>query len=101
MWLNDQELLAEVRTHSRAGAEALYDQYSKPLLLSILRRIPEPESANDILCETYKIAWETIHLYPCAEMTILAWMMKIARNRTLILTETNIPSKNKVMDVRN
>ncbi|WP_295797469.1 hypothetical protein [Mucilaginibacter sp.] len=79
MEVTDNEIIQLVRSKKRAGAEALYDIYSKSLFLAIIRIIPEKEPAEEVLLQTYIRTWNSFEEYNTASCTLLAWMMRTAR----------------------
>jgi len=67
-----------VRSQSKAGAEALYDQYSPVLFLAIIR-ICQKATAEIILEKTFVQIWNTIDLFDEQEKPLLAWILSIAK----------------------
>ena len=77
--LNDPALLLLIRSRSRAGAEALYDQYAKILSLAIFRIVRQKELTDVILEKTICKIWDTAAQYNEQEEPLLTWMLAIAK----------------------
>ena len=58
--LDDAELVRLISLKSRVGAEVLYDRYAKFLLLVIFHIIPQKKITEDIIEETFLLAWSFI-----------------------------------------
>jgi DNA-directed RNA polymerase specialized sigma24 family protein len=79
--LADSELAQMICLKSQAGAEVLYDRYAAALMLCIIRIVPQKETAENVLQQTFMEAWNNFESHSSDTETILAWMMRIARNR--------------------
>jgi DNA-directed RNA polymerase specialized sigma24 family protein len=78
--LPDQpEFLRLIRSRSRTGAEALYDQYAKILGFAIFRIIQQKELTDIILEKTICKIWDSADHYNEQEMPLLTWMLAIAK----------------------
>jgi DNA-directed RNA polymerase specialized sigma24 family protein len=76
--LAKEELLQLIRAKSRAGAEALYDQYALVLRLAIFRIVQQRELTDTVLEKTIFKIWDTIRLYN-QDLPLLTWMLAIAK----------------------
>jgi len=79
-FLSNEELEIYLSSKTRGCAEALYDKYANALFLTIIRIVPQKETAEDVLEQTFIEAWNSFELYSSERRTILSWMMGIAHN---------------------
>lgn len=88
----EEEVLQLIRTRNRAGAEALYDQYTAVLRLAIFR-ITKDKDLTDILFEKAlcKI-WDTFDLYDEQKQALLTWMLSVTKNLANQYTATAQPA---------
>ena len=77
--LNDSELLLLIRSRSRAGAEALYDQYAKVLSLAIYRIVQQKDLTDIILEKAICKIWDNAAQYNEQEQLLLTWMLAITK----------------------
>ena len=65
----------------RKAAAWLYETFSDALFRKvILSRLPYIEQAEDVLCETFRIAFEKIMTYTVIDRSIFFWLRRIAIN---------------------
>lgn len=89
--LPDQpEFLQMIRSRSRSGAEALYDQYAKVLGLAIFRIVQQRELTGIILEKTICKIWDNADLYNEQEMPLLTWMLAIAKRLAIEYIALNV-----------
>jgi DNA-directed RNA polymerase specialized sigma24 family protein len=69
--LSESQLVEEIILRSRKGAEALYDQYSKVLILRIFRHVKHIEETNDIVETVFKEIWNSIDLFKLQQKPFL------------------------------
>lgn len=94
--ITDGELVQLILQRQRPGAEALYDNYGKFLLLAICRIIPERNQAETVLEEVITKIWNTIDEYILEKEKIYTWMIAIARRTALdALTSTAVYDEKK------
>jgi RNA polymerase sigma-70 factor (ECF subfamily) len=62
---------------------ALYQQYASSLLAYLLRRVPDEEDAEDVLVEIFLAALENEQFSRLPEKVQLAWLWRVARNKTI------------------
>jgi len=66
---------------NRQAASWLYETFSDVLFRKvILSRLPYLEQAEDVLCETFRIAFEKIATYTVIDRSIFFWLRRIAIN---------------------
>ncbi|WP_184547220.1 RNA polymerase sigma factor [Mucilaginibacter sp. FT3.2] len=75
----DDDLILLIRQQKKDGAVALYDTYAKAIFLAIIRIIPQPEIAENILEQTLLTVWQSVDTYSAKNEKLLGWMMQIAR----------------------
>ena len=84
MTLNIQEERAMVEALQRGERQAaalLYETFSGVLFRKvILSRLPYVDQAEDVLCETFRIALEKIDTYTVVDRSIFFWLRRIAIN---------------------
>jgi|GEM_PF-5485479 len=89
--LPDQpEFLQMIRSRSRAGAEALYDQYAQVLSLAIFRIVHEKALTEIILEKTICKISDSADDYNKNELLLLTWMLAIAKQLAREHTTVNI-----------
>lgn len=79
--LTDTDIVRLVRSKNRAGAEALYDRYAIALLIAIIRIVPQKDTAEDILEQTFIKIWNSFDLYSPKKEKLFTWMVMIARSQ--------------------
>ncbi|EHQ26121.1 hypothetical protein [Mucilaginibacter paludis] len=77
--LSNEKVLKLIRAKSRAGAEALYDQYAVVLRFAIFRIAGETDNTDIILEKAICKIWDSADLYNEHELPLLAWMLGIAK----------------------
>jgi len=77
--MTEEELILELKAHTRKGAEALYDQYAIQLYRIIALRVKDPEQAEQALLEVFQTIWQEAGDYDALESRLAVWMMAIAR----------------------
>jgi len=92
--LDDAELVRLISLKSRVGAEVLYDRYAKFLLLVIFHIIPQKKITEDILEETFLLAWSFIDDFSFEKEKFFNWTIRIARNLAKDTTKVKIISIN-------
>ncbi len=86
----DADLCKLILLKSRLGAEELYDRYAKALLLAIIRISKKKEIAESVLEQVFFKAWHSFENYIPEKETLLAWMMRIAREMANEAVSTSI-----------
>ena len=76
---SDAEMVKLIQSQSKAGAEALYDQYKPVLFLTIIRIVCRKDAAEIILEKSFVQIRATIALFDEQEKPLLTWMLNIAK----------------------
>lgn len=76
--------MARLQRGDRAAAAELYQWFGLRLYrAAILPRLPNPELAEDVLKDTFRIALERIHQFTRHDQSIYSWLRRIAVNRAI------------------
>jgi RNA polymerase sigma-70 factor (ECF subfamily) len=77
----EKEMVLALQQGDRKAAAWLYETFSDVLFRKvILSRLPYIEQAEDVLCETFRIAFEKITTYTVLDRSIFFWLRRIAIN---------------------
>ena len=79
----EQELVALLQQRNDAAFGYLYDNYSGALFGIISAIIADPETARDVLQETFVNIWRKIESYDPTKGRLFTWMMNVARNAAI------------------
>lgn len=80
---SEQELIALLRQRNDRSFGYLYDNYAGALMGVIGAIISDPETARDVLQESFINIWRRIDLYDPAKGRLFTWMMNVARNAAI------------------
>jgi RNA polymerase sigma-70 factor (ECF subfamily) len=80
---DDEGLAARVTRGDQAAFMAIYDRYGDMLFGTALRFFHDRDAAADIVQETMLAVWRRIDQFDAAHGSMGAWMMGIARNRSI------------------
>lgn len=80
---SEQELIALLRQRNDRSFGYLYDNYAGALMGVISAIISDPETARDVLQESFINIWRRIDLYDPAKGRLFTWMMNVARNAAI------------------
>ena len=80
---DESELVALLKSKSKAGMVRLYDNYSFSLFGVIHKVVKDNQIAEDILQETFIKVWEKIDKYDESKGRLYTWMLNIARNSSI------------------
>lgn len=81
--LQEEELVLALKNQKSLGMKALVDMYSNTLLGVILRIVPRPDIAEDIVQETFIKIWYSVDRYDSSKGRLFTWMINIARNQAI------------------
>lgn len=77
----EASVIARLQGGDKQALAMLYGWYGDPLFrLVILPRMPQRESAEDILKEAFRLAMERIHQFKPGSTSIFGWLRRIATN---------------------
>lgn len=77
----EKNMVQAMQQGDRKAATLFYETFSLQLFRSvILARLPYVDQAEDVLCETFRIALEKIHTYTVIDRSIFFWLRRIAIN---------------------
>ena len=77
----EKEMVLGLQTGNMSSATLLYKQFSTRLFRQvIISRLPNLDQAEDVLCETFRIALEKISSYTVIDRSIFFWLRRIAIN---------------------
>jgi RNA polymerase sigma-70 factor (ECF subfamily) len=80
----DGDLVARIKRHDSEAIALLFDRYGPLAYSLILRIVPEPSLAEDILAETFVKAWNRIAALPEGHSGNLGlWFLLLARNHAV------------------
>ena len=78
----DRELAARAAAGSDAAWRAIYDATCQPLVNFLCYQVGEPETARDLMQETYLAAWNHLERFR-GEGSLLSWLRSIALRKSL------------------
>lgn len=77
----EREMILALQKGDRRAASWLYETFADILFRKvILSRLPYVEQAEDVLCDTFRIALEKIETYQIIDRSIFFWLRRIAIN---------------------
>lgn len=77
----ERKMVLALQQGNRQAASWLYETFSDTLFRKvILSRLPYLDQAEDVLCETFRIAFEKIATYTVLDRSIFFWLRRIAIN---------------------
>ena len=77
----EKEMVLGLQKGDMRAATLLYKQFSTRLFRQvIIPRLPNPDQAEDVLCDTFRIALEKISTYKVIDRTVFFWLRRIAIN---------------------
>ena len=80
----ERDVVARLQRGDRSAAALLYQWYGDKLYRAvILPRLPNPELAEDVLKDTFRLAMERIHQFNLTDRSIWFWLRRIAANRAI------------------
>ena len=77
----ERDMILALQKGDRQAASWLYETFSDTLFRKvILSRLPYVDQAEDVLCDTFRIALEKIETYQVIDRSIFFWLRRIAIN---------------------
>lgn len=86
----EAELIGRLRARDEAALGELYDQYGKTAYSVVLRIVRRPDTAEDLVQETFLRVWTRIGTYNVQRGTLYTWILTIARHLAIDYTRTAI-----------
>lgn len=86
----EAELIGRLRARDEVALGELYDQYGKTAYSVVLRIVRRPETAEDLVQETFLRVWTKIGSYNVQRGTLYTWILTIARHLAIDYTRTAI-----------
>ena len=81
----DSELLGRMQAGEESALELLYARYGGLIFTLALRIVGDPESAREVLQDTFLRCWDSSEAFDPARGRVPWWLMGIARNRAIDL----------------
>src|SRR5262245_29724432 len=78
-----QALIAEIAAGEQSALTTLYDSTSRMVFGLILRIVSDRATAEEVLLDVYTQVWRQAASYDSARGAPLAWLMTIARTRSI------------------
>lgn len=79
--MTDAQIIQLVLSRTKAGAEALYDRYSRGLWFVIRRMVPDKRTAETVFEKTFIAIWNDMPLYQVPAENLFTFMVRIARQQ--------------------
>lgn len=86
--IDDITLVNMLQKGEEKGYSIFYDRHGSILYGTILKVVGSPDSANDVLQESFVKIWKNIHAFDARKGTLLTWAMRIARNTAIDFTRS-------------
>lgn len=87
----DGELVVRVAQGDRAAFEALYRRYVRPVYALALRRLHDPQTAEDAVQEVFAALWRSAGSYRPERGPAAPWLFSIARNAAVDRLRSRVP----------
>lgn len=79
----EEQLIALLKEGSRDGFNYVYEAYGTALYHAILRLIPQEETAQDVLQESFVKIWRNVAQYDSGKGRLYTWMLNISRHAAI------------------
>lgn len=94
-----EALVTRIKDGDTGAFSEAYDRYSGALNGVILRLVPDQDTANDVLQDTFVKIWKNIERYDSTKGSFYTWMLNIARNTSIdFLRKTKKELKSEIQD---
>ncbi len=81
--VSDAELVARVAVGDESAFAEVYDRYAQAIFGSAVRLLGDRGAAEEVVQETWLTLWNRADRYDAARGSLVAWLLAIARNRSL------------------
>jgi RNA polymerase sigma-70 factor (family 1) len=82
---DDDSLMRLINNRQEAALSKLYDRYSRLIYSIALSALGEPSDAEEIVQDVFLRVWERAETYQAEQGKMVAWLARIARNRSIDL----------------
>ena len=79
----DAELVARVAAGDESAFGEVYDRYAQAVFGSAARLLGDRGAAEEVVQETWLTLWNRADRYDAARGSLVAWLLAIARNRSM------------------
>ena len=83
VFVSDQELLARLLSRDEEALAALYDRYGRAAFSLALRVVGDPETAEEVVQETFLAVWRRAETYRPERGSVRGWILRVVRNRAI------------------
>ena len=80
---SDAELVARVAAGDESAFGEVYDRYAQAVFGSAARLLGDRGAAEEVVQETWLTLWNRADRYDAARGSLVAWLLAIARNRSM------------------
>src|SRR4051794_19847774 len=88
----DESLLERVRARDHKAMTALFDRYGRMVYSVALRVLKDPGHAEDVMQDVFFNLWENARTFVSGRGSLGAWLVVIARNRSIDALRRRKPS---------
>lgn len=81
--LNEEQLVALLKSKDKQAFALLYDRYSSALYGVILKVVKYEELAQDVMQDSFVKIWKKIDTYNAQKGTLFTWILNISRNTAI------------------
>lgn len=88
----DERLLDRVRARDQQAMTELFDRYGRMVYSVALRVLKDPAQAEDVMQDVFFSLWENPRAFVSARGSLGAWLLVVARNRSIDALRRRKPS---------
>jgi RNA polymerase sigma-70 factor, ECF subfamily len=88
----DEELLQRVRSRDQKSMTDLFDRYGSMVYSVALRVLKDPGNAEDVMQDIFFQLWENPQAFNAGRGSLGAWLLVVARNRSIDSLRRRRPS---------
>lgn len=90
---SDKSLMDRVRVHEQQAMAALFDRYARMVYSVALRVLRDTGQAEDVTQEIFFQLWRNPESFSSARGSLAAWLLVVARNRSIDYLRQRRPSE--------
>ena len=79
----DADLVARIASGDQAALAETYDRHAGTIFRAAMRMLGDSFAAEDVVQETWLVLWDRAERFDPDRGSLLAWLLTIARNRSL------------------